>query len=86
MGRLASLKVAAAVAAGTCGWSIEVARKPLSVEIIQEGEARFVVRTYADGEVVRDVVDVNRKPTRRPRIPRRRLKSEDMDKTRRKRF
>lgn len=71
---------------GCSRWSEAVPRKPTSIEIVEENGGRFVVRTYADGEVVREAVDLNKKPTRRPRMPRQRLKSERMDKTQRKRF
>ena len=29
---------------------------PLSIEIVEEAEGRFMIRTYADGEVVREPV------------------------------
>jgi len=61
-----------------------VARKPVSVEIIEEDGARIVIRTFADGEEVRVPVDPNKKATRRPRMYRHRIKSDQMDKTRRK--
>jgi hypothetical protein len=63
-----------------------VPRKPVSVEIVEEDGARFVIRTYADGTEVRTPVDPSKKPTRRPRIRQHRLKSDRMDKTRRKRI
>jgi hypothetical protein len=42
-------------------------RKPLSIEVIQEGNQRFVETIFDDGEVVRTLIDPNKKPTRRPR-------------------
>jgi hypothetical protein len=44
-------------------------RKPLSVEVIEAGNQRFVETIFDDGEVVRTLVDPNKKPTRRPRRP-----------------
>ena len=46
-----------------------MARKPLSVEVIEEGNQRFVEAIFDDGEVVRTLVDSDKKPTRRPRRP-----------------
>ena len=63
-----------------------MARKPVAIEIVETENGRFVDRTYANGEVVREAVDLERKPTRLPRRPPHRLKSERMDKTRLKRF
>jgi hypothetical protein len=63
-----------------------VARKPVSIEIIEEDGSRFVIRTYADGAEVRAPVDPSKKATRRPRMRQHRLKSDRMDKTRRKRI
>jgi len=63
-----------------------MARKPLSVEIVEEGDERFVVRTFANGDVVRERVDPDKTPMRRPQMRRWVLKSEAMNKTRRKRF
>jgi hypothetical protein len=44
-------------------------KKPANVEVIDEGEKRYVVLTFADGEVVRRLVDATLKPTRKPRKP-----------------
>lgn len=41
-------------------------KTPLSVEVVDEAEGRFVIFTYASGEVVRKLVDPNKKPTRGP--------------------
>ena len=46
-----------------------MARKPLSVEVIEDGEQRFVETIFYDGEIVRTFVDPAKKPTRRPRRP-----------------
>ena len=43
-------------------------RRPVDIEVVDEAEGRFVVYTYADGEVVRKPV-VKQKPARRPRRP-----------------
>ena len=62
-----------------------MARKPVSVEIVEEDDgSRFVVRTFADGSEVREAVDLTKKATRRPRLRQHRIKSDQMDKTRRK--
>jgi hypothetical protein len=44
-------------------------RKPLSAEIVAEGETRVVITAFDDGEIVRTVVDPDQKPARRPRRP-----------------
>jgi hypothetical protein len=31
-------------------------KKPVSVEVVQEGEERFLVKTYANGETVRESI------------------------------
>ena len=37
-------------------------KKPVSVEVVQEGDERFLIKTYADGEKVRkSIVRVPRK-------------------------
>jgi hypothetical protein len=47
-----------------------VARKALlSVEVIEDGEQRLVVATYADGTVVRTPVDPTGRPRHKPRKP-----------------
>jgi hypothetical protein len=51
-----------------------MARKPISAEVVSEGDERFVVLTYANGDVVRKHVDRNREPSRKPRRPPPRLK------------
>jgi hypothetical protein len=47
----------------------EMPRKPVRVEVEGEGDARYVVLTYANGDVVRRRVDPCQKPKRRPRRP-----------------
>jgi hypothetical protein len=59
-------------------------RKPVRIEIVEEGEERYVETTYADGETVRTRVDPKKKATRRPRIPQKRARITDY--TRNKRF
>jgi hypothetical protein len=59
-------------------------RKPISVEVRDESDGRFVVLTYANGDVVREFVDPKKRPTRKPRRPLRKQGSEWLDKTRRK--
>ena len=64
-----------------------MARKPVSIEIVEEDDgSRSIVRTFADGAEVREPIDLTKKPTRKPRMRRQRIKSEQMDKTRRKRI
>jgi hypothetical protein len=63
-----------------------VSRKPISVEVKDEAGGRFVIRTYANNEVIRERVDTKKKPTRRPRRPPTKLGLEVLDKTRRKRI
>ena len=62
-----------------------VRRKPVGVEVVDEPEGRFVVRTYADGEVVREPV-VRKKPARRPRRPPTKVFAAGMDRTRKKQY
>ena len=61
-------------------------RKPLKIEVHDEAIGRFIVATFADGEVVRRLVDPSEKPKRKPRKPYARAYSEKIDRTRRKRF
>ena len=44
-------------------------KRPVSIEIIDEGERLFVVLTYPDGEVERQLVDPTLKAKRKPRKP-----------------
>ena len=50
-----------------------MARKPVSIEVVEEGDERFVVLTYPKGEVVKRRVESERKASRRPRRPQTRL-------------
>jgi hypothetical protein len=59
---------------------------PISIEIVEEAEGRFVVTTFPDGEVVRRLVDPRAKPRKKPRKPYARAYSEKIDKTRKKRY
>ncbi len=61
-------------------------RKPVGIEVVEDAEGRFVVSTYADGEVVREAVDTARKALRQPRRPQRKLNSERMNRTKKKSF
>jgi hypothetical protein len=63
-----------------------MSRKPISVEVKDEADGRFVILTYANGDVVRERVDPKKKPARRPRRPPVKLGFEGLDKTRRKRI
>ena len=49
-------------------------RRPINVEVTGEGDARYVVLTYSNGEIVRRRVDPDKKPARRPRRPPARLR------------
>jgi hypothetical protein len=57
-----------------------------SIEVIEEGEDRFVVSTYSDGSIVRTLVNNENRPSRRPRRPRIKLSLDRLDRTRKKRF
>jgi hypothetical protein len=57
-------------------------KRPIAVEVLQEGDERLIVFTYADGEVIRQPVQ-DKKATRRPKRPHQRL---GVDKTRKKKF
>ena len=61
-------------------------RKPVSVEVRDEADGRFVIITYANNDVVREFVDPKKKPTRKPRRPPTKVGLEGLDKTRRKRI
>ena len=54
-----------------------MARKPVSIEVVEEGDERFVILTYPKGEVVKRRVESERKASRRPRMPQTRLKLPD---------
>jgi len=56
-------------------------RKPVSIEVVEEGEDRHVLLTYANGEVVKQRVETDKKARRRPRRPQTRLKLPDMKKS-----
>lgn len=63
-----------------------MSRKPISIEVKDEAGGRFVIRTYANNEVIRERVDPKKKPSRRPRRPPVKLGLEGLDQTRRKRI
>jgi hypothetical protein len=52
----------------------EMPRKPVSVEVVQEGDERYVLLTYANGDVAKRAVQSGLRPRRRPRRPQTRLK------------
>jgi hypothetical protein len=54
------------------------------VEVKDEADGRFVILTYANNDVVRELVDPKKKSTRRPRRPPTKLGLERLDKTRKK--
>jgi hypothetical protein len=58
-----------------------VKKKAISIKVVEEGENRFLVRTFADGEKTREpIVKLPRKP---PRWPYRKV---SFDKSNRKGF
>jgi hypothetical protein len=61
-----------------------MARKPMSIEVIQDGEQRFVETVFDDGEVERSLIDPTKRPKRRPRKPIARARIPDY--THKKRF
>jgi hypothetical protein len=50
-----------------------MARKPVGIEVVEQGGARYVVFTYANGEVAKRRIEPERKARRRPRRPQTRL-------------
>ena len=54
-----------------------MSRKAISIEVVEEGVERFVLLTYANGEVVKRRVEADSKARRRPRRPQTRLKLSD---------
>ena len=50
-----------------------MARKPVSIEVVQQEGERYVVLTYANGNIERRRVQPERKARRRPRRPQTRL-------------
>ena len=61
-------------------------KKPVSVKVVEEDGVRVVIAIYADGEVKRTRVDPTKKPARKPRKPFARARTEDLDRSRKKRF
>ena len=58
-----------------------MAKKPTKIEVVQEGDERFLLKTFADGsEERKPIVKLPRKP---PRFPYRKV---TFDKTRKKGF
>jgi hypothetical protein len=62
---------------GARGRRALMVRKPITVEVVAEGDARYVVLTYPNGDVVRHKVDTESKPKRRPRRPPTRIKTRE---------
>jgi hypothetical protein len=46
-----------------------MAKKPVSIEIVQEGDERFILRTFADGETTREPIVKARRKKRYPDRP-----------------
>ena len=44
-------------------------KKPISIEIVQEGDERFILRTFADGETEREPIVKTRRKKRYPDRP-----------------
>ncbi len=58
-----------------------MSKRPVSVKVVQEGDERFLVKTYADGSEERHhVVKMPRRPSRY------RYRKVDLDKSRKKGF
>jgi hypothetical protein len=49
-------------------------RKPVTIEVVEEGGERYVLLSYANGDVEKQRVESDRKARRRPRRPQTRLK------------
>jgi hypothetical protein len=60
-------------------------RKPVTFEVVDEASGRFVVATYPDGEIIRTAVSM-KKPARKPRRPLHRLRTDQLDRTKKKKF
>src|SRR4051812_2614423 len=58
--------------------------KPRSIVVVEERGERFVVAAYPDGSVVKKRVDPNERPSRKPRKPIARARTESLNKTKRK--
>jgi hypothetical protein len=43
--------------------------KPSNVEVIEKAGCRFVIATYANGEIVQKRIEPDQKPKRKPRKP-----------------
>jgi hypothetical protein len=56
------------------------------IEVIEEGDDRFVVSTYSDGSIIRTRVNKENKPPRRPRRPWIKLGVGRLDRTPKKRI
>jgi len=54
-----------------------MSRKPISIEVKEEGDERYVLLTFANGDVVKRRIEADRKARRRPRRPQTRLKLSD---------
>jgi hypothetical protein len=59
--------------------------KPQSIEVVENaGGRRYIVATYADGKVVRKLINPNERPRRKPRKPFARAKTGHLDKEKKK--
>ena len=61
-------------------------RRPVGISVLEDQDGRFVILTYGDGTVVREAVDPKKKRKRRPRRPQHILKTEGMNRTRKKSY
>ena len=61
-------------------------RKRIGIELVEEGDERTIVTTFADGEVTRTTVQPDQKPKRKPRRPYARAGLDRFNKTKGKRY
>ena len=58
-----------------------------SIEVVDQPDgSRYVVTTFANGDIIKKLVDANAKPARRPRKPIARANFDRFDKSRKKRY
>jgi hypothetical protein len=60
-----------------------MSKKPINIKIVQEGDLRFLLKTFADGEQIREPIV---KLPRKKRYPDRPYRHWDFDKSRKKGF
>jgi hypothetical protein len=63
--------------------SLGMPNKPVSIEVVQEGDERFLIKTFANGEKVRESIV---KAPRKKRYPNRPYWHWTFDKTKKKGF